>query len=163
MSEIKTHLDIPPSMLHDVDTRLNGHLCARRVYDEIDTLAATLLQAELLLHLCRVTSRVRETGLTLLELWWEVRVRRRVRLGELEPRGHDVDRDDTRGTDRPCDSHAQEADGPRAEDDDGLGGLEAGDVRDGVDRDGERFDLEVGRSSVVVSVCGEVGRDACRD
>ena len=157
------HLDERAAVLRDEDAGLDGDLRAARLDDEVDRGRAALRDAELVHHRARVARRVRLARLAVLRRRGHVRVRRGVRLGEREAARDDVDGDDARRAERARDGHAEEPDGARPEDDDGLGGLEPGDVRDRVDRDGERLDLEVGRSSVVVSVCGEVGRDACRD
>ena len=137
----QTYLDEPPSMLSDEDTRLDRHLCARRVDDEVDAARAALLNAELLHHRLRVALRVRDARLPLLERRREVRIRRGVRLGELEARGHDVDGDYAGRAERARDGHAEQADGTRAEDDDGLGGLERANVRDGVNSNREGLHL----------------------
>ena len=142
----QTHLDEPPAMLGNVDTRLDGHLRTRRIDDKANTPRAALLDAELLHHGLRVALRVRDACLPLLECGREVYIRRGVCLGELEARGHDVDGDDAGRTERARDGHAEQADGARAEDDDGLGGLEGADVCDGVDPDREGLHLGVGES-----------------
>ena len=137
----QTHLRKAAPILRNEDPSLDRDLRARRLDDEVHARGAALRKPELLHHELRVALRVRAARLALLELGRGVRVRRGVLLRELEPRGHDVDGDDAGCAQRARDGHAEQADGPRAEDDDGLVCAQLGGVCDGVDRDGEGLHL----------------------
>ena len=145
----ETHLDERAAVLRDEDAGLDGDLRAARLDDEVDRGRAALRDAELVHHRARVARRVRLARLAVLHRRGHVRVRRGVRLGERVAARDDVDGDDARRAERARDGHAEQPDGARAEDDDGLVRAELGDVGDRVDRDREGLHLRVWVGGVI--------------
>lgn len=135
------YLDKCSTSLSNNDGGLDGHLCTARVNHEVNLARAGLDDAELLLHRGSIATRVVHLAFALQRLGRQPGVRRRVRLSKLEPGGDDVDGDDPGRTKRLGDRHAKQAYRAASKDNDGLGGPEIADVRDGVDGYAERLDL----------------------
>ena len=103
---------------------------------------ATLLNVELLLHDLGVALSVCELVLAGVHGDGQEDVSRGVVLGELETTGDNVDGDDALRAHRARGRHDHEADGARAEDDDGLVGEHVAEGVNGVGADGEGLNLQ---------------------
>ena len=127
--------------LDNVKASLDRNLCSTGIDDKVDTVGATVCDAELLLQVLRVPETV--IGAALASLWCErkIGIGGGVVLGEFEACRDDVDGNDALCTQGLCNSHAQEANGSASKDGNRLVGLEASEGRDGVNTDGKGLHL----------------------
>ena len=108
----------------DEHTRTDGDFSTTGLNDKVNGVGSTVLDAELLTHRLGVAFRVLELVLTGVHGYRQVDIGRRVRLGELETTGDDINGDDTLGTHCAGGSHADQSDRAGTEDDNTLVGPE---------------------------------------